>query len=223
MKTRIAVLIPVGPGHDKYFPDWYNSLGEALVGQAEHFFVSCLTQNDHDGKLGRSRARNLLLARTEARHADWLFWLDADDLMAPDAFLGFRAALERWPTMDAVWGKIVCQRGQEPPRERPGQEYPRDYEELIRMEPTLTLQSGFFVKRSVMDRERWNETMDAGEDFDLYLRLWKGYECHKVRDCFMVNRRGLHSTGPRSANGRDWRNAVTAMLQRAQRESTRAG
>lgn len=220
---RVGVVIPVGPGHEALSVHAAESARAAFEANPGPFTECSLgIQHDPNG-LGRSFSRNRLIAPPDKAHAaDWLFWLDADDLMAREAFAGLARALKADPSLDAVWGTISCFRGSETPRERPAQNFPTDYEDLIRMDPTTTLQSGFFVRREVMEKERWNEGLDAGEDFDLYLRLWRSYRCKKVPSVFMHNRRGEHSTGPRAANGRDWRRAVDAMLRRAQQEETRS-
>lgn len=210
---RVIVLVPVGPGHQEVAEQAAASVQNAL--KPDDMFVWLSRHDDSDGALGRSKTRNILLHG--AKDADWLFWLDADDLMAPDAFLGLQEALKADPHLDAVWGTISCFKGQEPPRVRPAQEYPTDYADLIRMEPTRTLQSGFFVRAAIAQREPWNEDMDAGEDFEMYLRLWKQYRCAKVQTVFMHNRRGRHSNGPRSATGGDWRRSVTAQLMKARK------
>lgn len=219
---RVVVLIPVGPGHERLCEEAAASAQRAAgtnPGPFDRF--QCFLQPDPHGE-GRGHTRNLALKNWLPEKDDWIFWLDADDLMAPDAFLGLQAALKADPSLEAVWGTISCFRGSNAPKERPAQNYPADYSDLIRSDPTTTLQSGFFVRREVMEKERWNEDLDAGEDFDLYLRLWKSYRCGKVHTVFMHNRRGEHSTGPRAANGRDWRRAVEAMLRRAQQEETRS-
>lgn len=207
---RILICTPVGPGHEAIVDEAIKSVKAAARPDGVHVAYAPLHDTD---EAGRSATRNLL--RRDAAPADWVFWLDADDLMAPDAFLGLQAALKADPHLDAVWGTISCFKGQEPPRVRPAQEYPTDYADLIRMEPTRTLQSGFFVRAAIAQREPWNEDMDAGEDFEMYLRLWKQYRCAKVQTVFMHNRRGMHSNGPRSATGGEWRREVTRLLMKA--------
>jgi hypothetical protein len=77
---------------------------------------------------------------------------------------------------------------------------------------------GHFVKREVAIKLPFNEEMNTGEDWDYYLRLWRDHDCIKIREPLMLNRRGMHSTGPRSATGRDWTIAVNKMIEEARNE-----
>lgn len=214
---KVVILTPVGPGHEKFTLDRVASITEAIGNtRRDEIGVEHFTVDDTDGELGRSKARNLLREKIPER-ADWVGWFDADDLMAPGALQRLREAVKAQPDLEAVWGAIWSFRGQEPPRVRPRQQYPKTFHELVRMEPTSTLQSGFFVRAAIARQEPWNEAMDAGEDFEMYLRLWRTRKCRKIMDPFMFNRRGEHSTGPRSADGRTWRREVMRLLRRAER------
>ena len=209
---RICVMIPIGPGHAEMAKQAVRSVMAA--NKAESVNVAVAYEGDPDGKKGRSVTRNSLLRL--AGPSDWLFWLDADDLMAPDAFRGFLAALEADPSLDAVWGQIAEWRGPEhPPLIRDPQVYPASYRELIQADPFRSLNMGYFVRASVQAQEPWREDLNAGEDFDMYLRLWKGYRCAKVQTPFMLNRRGFHSQGPKSATPGEWRRAALGMLAEA--------
>jgi glycosyl transferase/beta-hydroxylase protein BlmF len=71
---------------------------------------------------------------------------------------------------------------------------------------------GHFVKTSVAIETLFDETRNTGEDFDYYLRVWETHLCIKIPLPFFYNRRGLHSRGPKSATGREWRLAVTEIM-----------
>jgi FkbM family methyltransferase len=90
-------------------------------------------------------------------------------------------------------------------------------EDLLLFDPFLTLQMGHFVRAPVARSVRFDESLDAGEDFDYYLRLWSDYRCTKVAREFFINRHARRSTGPRSASAEDWGTAVRSR-QRAARE-----
>jgi hypothetical protein len=92
--------------------------------------------------------------------------------------------------------------------------------EVLLHDPYLTLQMGHFVRAAVAAQHPFDTDMNTGEDFDYYLRLWEKHRCRKVRDVFFVNRRGQHSSGPRSADGNQWRVAVERLLGEAR---TKAG
>jgi hypothetical protein len=213
---RCAILTPVGPGHEALAKEAGASVLEAEARCLGPFSsVVHLTQPDPLGELGRGKARNLLLEKAHQDGADILFWLDADDLMAPDAFRGLETALAAQPDAEAVWGTIAEYRPSRTPLVRPAQIYPKSYAELIAVDPTRTLQIGYFVRTEVQRAHPWREDMNTGEDFEMYLRLWKAHKCVKSPSVFFINRRRHHSTGPRAASGGDWRRVVTAMLERA--------
>jgi FkbM family methyltransferase len=76
----------------------------------------------------------------------------------------------------------------------------------------LTLQMGHFVRTTAAIETPFNVELDCGEDFDYYLRMWSRFRCRKVAASLFINRRGFHSIGPRSASGRQWRDAVERII-----------
>ena len=171
--------------------------------------------NDTDGNLGRSRARNLVVENSDA---DWMFFLDADDRMHPNAFRVMNQFIDAIHTVDeikyknkidAVWGNIwelaggVCAWRYQVPRIR-------TYKQLIDHDPYLTLQMGHFVRREAFIP--FDEDMNTGEDFKYYLQMWKERKCIKVEECLFLNQKGIHSSGPKSATGRDWNIAVWKLM-----------
>jgi len=182
-------------------------IAELAKGPFEKIDVSVI--NDTEANLGRSRARNLAVEKSDA---DWIFFLDADDRIHPNAF---KAMQTYYKTRDAIWGNIweisggVCAWRYQVPRID-------TYEELLAFDPYHTLQMGHFVKR-----ERFipfDEDMDCGEDFKYYLAMWKAHNCIKIEDCLFLNQRGITSTGQRSATGRDWNEAVGELIGEARND-----
>jgi len=148
--------------------------------------------------MGRSAARNHAIKESKA---DWLFFLDADDLMHPKAMENFN----HLRNYDAVWGSIL--------EEREGCYFERyqmpeikDIQTLLEVDPYYTLQMGFFIKRQCMPL--FDEDMNTGEDWKAYLEIWSKYKCRKQSLPFMINRRGRHSVGTKSATGKEWMTAV---------------
>ena len=162
--------------------------------------------DDREGLAGRSAARNHGILESQA---DWLFFLDADDAMHPEALSVVEPYLA---THDAVWGAIwefdgntAHWRYQVPRIET--------LETLVAYDPYMTLQMGHFVRRSVATDTLFNEDMDTGEDWDYYLRLWRQYRCIKQDKPLLLNYRGQHATGARAATGRDWGDIVRPMVE----------
>ena len=209
---KCAVVVPVGPGHEYLVEDCIESVQEAFARDHGPFAeLSVVRIDDTQGLLGRSEARNRGVGEAGRLGAQWIFFLDADDVMHLDAFASVAPHVGEW---DAIWGAI-CELA---PDEiggviRPGQiEEIRGIADLLVHEPWLTLQMGHFVRTRVAQDNPFNVGLNCGEDFDYYLRLWSTCRCTKLPVPLFYNRRGFQSTGPRSATGKDWMRAVTSML-----------
>jgi FkbM family methyltransferase len=209
---KCAAVTPVGPGHAARGREcrasieaaWHENTG--TFSQLDFFFV-----DDGAGSLGRSKARNVGVQSAHRAGADWIFFLDADDLMTPQAFSIFSEYSNGY---DAVWGLMAIK----PPNEAEHHiRFPqaltlRSVDELLLLDPFMTLLMGHFVRTSVALQLPFDESMDAGEDFDYYIRAWEKFRCIKVAQVLSVNRSDLHSSGPRSATADQWRTKATARL-----------
>ena len=161
---KCDVIIPVGPGHQEIYKQAMDSVRIACLQQGPFTEVKIKVSDDTEGKYGRSYARNVAV---ESSTADWLFFLDADDKMHPDAFLNMSPYAFNH---DAIFGNIyemqggvVAWRYQVP--------YLDSYKQLIEFDPYVTLQMGHFVRRSVF--KPFDEAMNTGEDWKYYLELWQ--------------------------------------------------
>lgn len=205
---RCAVIIPVGPGHEKLFKECEESVQVAIGHSLGRFQgVHIIRIDDTSGKLGRSAARNEGVRLASSKNIEWLFFLDADDLILPNAF---DLAKEYIDNYDAIWGNILEIR---PGSDQPTLRIPQvitisDIETILLFNPSYTLQMGHFVRTEIALNNKFKESMNTGEDFDYYLRLWHKYRCIKMQPPLFINRRGMHSSGPRSANGNEWGSAV---------------
>ncbi len=167
--------------------------------------------------MGRSAARNSEVARAIAADADWIFFLDADDLLLEDAFETVGSAVREY---DAIWGTICEQKkGCSTWQIRDKQDVPvRSVLDILRMDPFYSLQMGHFVKGQIAEQTPFNVQLNTGEDFDYYLRIWLKWRCVKLTVPLFVNRRGMHSQGPKSASGGTWRHQVSMVKSRFARE-----
>lgn len=206
-------MIPVGPGHEKLYQRAVDSVRIATLSKGPFDVVNIRAGDDREGENGRSATRNELARLSEA---DWLFFLDADDLLHPNAFQSVAPYLAL-DSFDAIFGQIyemesgcIRQRYQVP--------LITDYKTLLAFDPYLTLQIGHFVRREVFIDLLFNETMNTAEDWDYYLRLWKKYRCTKISEPLMINQKGKHSIGPRSATGQEWVSDVNRILEQARSE-----
>ena len=120
---------------------------------------------------------------------------------------------------DAVWGLMAIK----PPDGEYHIRFPqalslRSVDELLLLDPFMTLLMGHFVRTEAARTLPFDETMDAGEDFDYYIRAWGQYRCTKLTETISVNRADRHSTGPRSATADQWRINASARIERGRKE-----
>jgi glycosyltransferase involved in cell wall biosynthesis len=195
---RLAVITPVGPGHEGIFP----FAAMSVVHLIPHSFTEIIhvIVNDTKGELGRSRARNIGMETP----ADWYFFLDADDIIMPDAprFVDF----VKGPT-DAIFGAVQIDG-----RVTAANLWPCRREDLYEHGGKGTLCMGFFVKAEVARDLRFDETLDYGEDFDFYMRLPSFY---KVKPPLVsINSKIPSAGGPRGYKNLDWHKVCREVVDR---------
>lgn len=208
---RCCVVTPIGPGHAQRYAECRASVLAAYRHDPGPFTdLVFAAMDDSEGQHGRSRRRNDGIREAARRGADWIFFLDADDLMAESAFTVLGRYHEQY---DAVWGAIL---ETAPGREsglRPRQVMPiTSLLTVLDNDPMLTLQMGHFVRTTIAADIRFDTRLDAGEDFRYYLQLWRDHRCIKLDVPLFLNRRGIHSSGPRAADGRTWTENVANVL-----------
>lgn len=204
---KCCVVIPVGPGHQEICKRAIYSVEQAIAKGIGPFQEVVMHIQDDTLGQGRSRARNLAVQSVANSDAEWIFFLDADDLMAPDAFLQVEGVID---DHDGIWGSITVAEpisGETTRRESEISPI-TSFDQILLNHPYNTLQFGHFVRTAVAANEPFDTDMDCGEDVDYYLRVWSRYRCIKLTEPLFYNVRGQHSTGPRSATGQQWNNAI---------------
>jgi glycosyltransferase involved in cell wall biosynthesis len=215
---KCSIITPIGPGHEQLFLQCRNSVNKAITRSMGPFTeITHRPIDDTQGLKGRSASRNSEVAEAVAHGADWIFFLDADDLILIDAFEKVMDAVKQY---DAIWGAICeLKKGAYYPQIRDEQDVPiRNVEDVLLMDPFFSLQMGHFVKAEVALANPFNLELNTGEDFDYYLRIWHKHNCVKLKVPLFINRRGMHSKGPKSASGTDWRRNVDEIVWRFKRE-----
>lgn len=189
-RPRLRVVIPIGLGHEEISARAIRSV-EDEIARSDTFNVELAPVNDKEGR-GRSWARN-----HGADGADgWVFFLDADDMMAPGAL--DRCSFDH----DATWGAV----------KREVQDVRHNVWPLHRLESaTGTLSMGFFLRAEVA--ERFREDLDIGEDFEFYRRITDNYSWLKVREPLaIIGWRTPATKGPRGGRSNRWREEAEAWL-----------
>lgn len=214
---RCAVISPVGSGHKAFYENCLASIEKSFAEHRGRFSeIIPIRIDDTEGKLGRSKARNIGVKKAAEQGIEWIFFLDADDLMVSSAFEYVSPYLENY---DAIWGSIwSIEQGEDVAKERAGQlPFLYSIHDVLSCDPFVTLQMGHFIKTSIALSEPFDEILDAGEDFDFYMRVWEKHKCIKIPLPFFYNRRGYHSQGNRSATGAEWRQTVADIVKRFRR------
>lgn len=158
----------------------------------------------------------------ERAQAEWLFFLDSDDLMVfPNLWetaehSAFEAVSSYLDDYDAIWGNI-WESWADTVYHRPQIHEIDSLEKFLENEPFQTCQMGHFVRKSTF--AGFDESLDVGEDVDYYVRMWKQHRCVKIWEPLMLNRRGKHSKGPRSGSGREWTTKAEELIRRARAEA----
>ncbi len=194
---RLAVITPVGPGHEGILP-----LAAMSVINLEPWGFDEILHvivNDTEGKLGRSRARTIGMATP----ADWYVFLDAEDVLMPDAPRFVERVGISYP---AIFGAVQING-----RVTPKNKWPCGVKELYEHGGVGTLCMGFFVKGEVARDLKFNETLDKGEDFDFYMRL-PGFYKVKV-PLVSINSKIPSAGGPRGYEELDWHAACREVIE----------
>ena len=209
---KCAVITPVGRGDELYALDAEDSVKHASAAARGPFAeVDFITVDDPLGQLGPAVARNRGVELARRAGAEWIFFLDARDVLDIGAFANVADSLQGY---DAIWGGIHELDDDESRGVlRPGQllEISR-IDEVLANAPFNTLQIGHFVKTAVALAARFEPARGAAAEFDYYLRVWSKYRCVKIARPFYYERRGDPAATARASTGVEQRAAVERVI-----------
>jgi FkbM family methyltransferase len=209
---KCCVVIPVGPAHAALFKDCEQSIRLAEQHATGPFrTIEIITIDDTEGRIGRSVARNQGVEQARAAGADWIFFIDADDLIAENAFAAAQPFVEHF---DAIWGQISSLKFGEstPALRKPQVAQINNLIELMVHDPYQSIQMGHFVRTEIACAHPFNAALDFGEDFDYYMRVWRNARCTKIAEPLFINRIGRSARGPKSGDGLQWRPGVHRII-----------
>ena len=215
---KCAVITPYGPRHEQLVEDCKASVDKAMARSMGPFSeVVHIVVDDSAGAIGRSNARNQAIREAQSQGADWLFLVDADDLVMADVFESIKPWVDQH---DALWGQICTGKFGESDYSlrEPQVRQINSLIEVMSLEPSQTLQMGHFVRTAVAMATPFDPDRDFGEDFDYYLRLWRQYRCVKIPKPLFLNRIGQSARGPRAGDGHQWRPHVHEVIRQFARQ-----
>lgn len=249
-----TVIIPVGNGHQQLSQQALQSVMLASQEPGPFETINVIFGDDTENKRGRSFVRNTCVnglnkangdgregimaapwmmifssgnseSMEQAFMSEWLFFLDADDIMcSPDIFgeSAFKAVEPYVDDYDCIWGTIHELHSNGEILKRKQTDRITTYKAFVKTPPVLACQMGHFVRREVF--LGFNESLDVCEDVDLYLREWKSLRCIKQEKPLFLNRRGAHTwmmenQGERKTHtGMDWSMRANEMMSEARSE-----
>lgn len=110
--SRLAILTPVGPGHESIATRAFlSALSAWKIHRGPFHEFRFFFLDDTQGKHGRALARNILLERAvKGWNADWVIHLDSTDLIHPKAFQALQHAFQQHPEALSFWGchSLIC-------------------------------------------------------------------------------------------------------------------
>jgi glycosyltransferase involved in cell wall biosynthesis len=188
----VSVVIPCyGQAH--FLPDaivsvlsqTYSNVEVIVVDDGSHDNVAAVVARHHGVRYVRQANGGVSAARnTGIREStgDFLVFLDADDLLLPGALQAGIECFDRRPDCRLAIGRFhrVDREG----RLRSASQHPAPeehyYRRLLRVNHIAMLATCMFSRHVIDEVGGFDETLHAAEDYELYLRVARGYplQCH---------------------------------------------
>ncbi len=179
-KLTLAVITPVGRGHDAAYAQCAESIKRAYQTNNGGFAnLMALRIDDQNGALSDAHARNLAVGAAASRGADWVLFIDARDLLSANALGDAKPFLEDY---DAVWGQVFTfnEGSSEAVKREPQIDQTDTISDLLKHRPEMSLQTGHLMRVDVAQQFPFDESLTTGHEFDQYLRCWEHARCVKI-------------------------------------------
>jgi glycosyltransferase involved in cell wall biosynthesis len=189
---KVAIIIPVGPGHEHY-PKIY----DAPVGG------SVIYVPDHHGLLGRSKARNMGMEMAP-KDTEWFFFLDADDELELGAYAKMQRAVLAAPKAKAIFGSISgwTSRGI---RRLFYNSYPKSWDELVELDTESVFCISALFRAPEALEIGFKEDLDTTETLEFSMAFIAKHPWVKSRLVFSLCHTDRPSAGgPRGYDTLDW-------------------
>jgi len=199
--VRLRVITGLGPGHQAFIEQCRASVRLAMKRPGRFTSIEHVVVDDTKGILGCAGAKNRGM---EAPGADWFFFLDADDLLEPNALelnnfddVATFGAVKR-VTRARAWKNV----------------YPCTWRDIAIHGAGGTLVMGCFCRADIAAALKFDADDDVTDDFEFFLRL---PSFTKVESPLIAKRVGTSATGPRRVGHKqvDWTGRCNDMIRRA--------
>lgn len=198
---RLRIITGLGPGHEGLIEQCRRSVAAALARPGRFTEIEHVVIDDTKGVLGCAGAKNRGMGPPGA---DWFFFLDADDLLEPDALEAndFDAVATfgaiKLRSRFATWKDV----------------YPCAWHDIAIHGAGGTLIMGCFCRADVAAEMRFDASDDLTDDFEFFLRL---PSFTKVAVPLITKCVGTSASGPRRIGHKDadWTGQCNEMIRRA--------
>lgn len=150
---------------------------------------------------------------------EWIFYLDAGDLLFVDAF---KSITDLTSGHDAIWG-LIC----EAPDASLQQAKLHDHQtgqftsihDVLNSDPGAALASGFFMRTRLAIENKTKETSGPANEFLFFLNCWEKHRCIKGNFILSIELTGHKRITENSVNSPAWRAAAKTHIKATRRRT----
>lgn len=198
---KLRIITGLGPGHESLIEQCRASVATASQRPGRFTGIEHVVIDDTKGVLGCAGAKNKAM---EPPGVDWFFFLDADDVIEPDAL-----EMNNFDDV-ATFGAIKLQSKFASWKNV----HPCTWRDVAIHGAGGTLIMGCFCRADIASAMRFDADDDLTDDFEFFLRL---PSFTKVPSPLITKRVGTSAAGPRRIGHKeaDWTGRCNEMIRRA--------